>query len=52
MFFKKEELHPLIKYIQNWEAFNLIDRKSVRNTLIWVFLGVLALCLAVVFSLI
>lgn len=51
MFFKKEELHPLIKYIQNWEAFNLIARKSTRSMLFWVFAVVLLVCMSVIYAL-
>ncbi len=27
MFSKSTNLHPLVSYIRNWEAFNAIDRK-------------------------
>lgn len=30
MLYKSTDLHPLAKYIRNWEAFNAIDRKLLR----------------------
>lgn len=31
--YTKTELHPLIKYIRNWEAFNAAPRKTYYRNL-------------------
>ena len=31
MLFKNQDLHPLIKYMKNWQAFNIKSRKSLRD---------------------
>lgn len=42
---KTAELHPLIKYIKQWESFNTIDRKNTSKTLLGLFVSCLLLAI-------
>ncbi|MEL6559347.1 MAG: hypothetical protein AAFQ94_14245 [Bacteroidota bacterium] len=41
MIYKKQNTHPLIKYIDHWEAFNIKIRKSDRYYVVSAFLATL-----------
>ncbi|WP_258101499.1 hypothetical protein [Marinoscillum pacificum] len=39
MFTRPTNIHPLVAYIRNWQAFNSIDRKQFRYSMLKILIG-------------
>ncbi|MGB3468321.1 MAG: hypothetical protein WBA74_23750 [Cyclobacteriaceae bacterium] len=44
---KKQNMHPLIKYIEHWEAYNIKARRSANVQLMSSIAGVLSFTLLI-----